>query len=437
MAQRIAVREFTVSSADEIDAVVASIREKETSDGNLSSRVGAIIERVRTGGDSTLLELTNEFDSHEIKNTSDLRVTRPEIKKAYSKLSKEQVEALKAAARQIAGFASTQCKRFEARSYRTPLGFVVKERYVPFTRIGGYVPGGQAAYPSTVLMICVTAREAGVKEIVLASPPRNDGLVNETVLVAADICGVTEILKVGGAQAVAALALGTESTRKVSLVVGPGNKYVTEAKRQVSGRGEVLIDSLAGPTELLIVAGKSAEPTLVAEDIISQAEHGNRTLCGLVTNSKRLCDETMSVLRGMTKRPRISQIMESNLFTVLVHDEKLMVEFANSFAAEHLEVMATNRRLSKQITNSGLVMQGENVPCAATDYIVGTNHILPTGGTSRLSSGLGVSNFLKRVLVVSGSKASIRKGAKLVATISDMEGLPNHAFAALARNGDK
>lgn len=429
----IAVRDFSVSSSKEVEAAVSSIREEEDTDQSLTSRVEEIIQRVNSRGDSALVELTKEFDSPIITSTSDLMVTDTEIKKAYSKLTREQLTALKTARRQISDLASKQRKRFAPRRYSTPLGFVVQERYVPFPRIGGYVPGGLATYPSTVLMICVTAREAGVKDIVLATPPRKDGLVDEAVLVAADICGVREILKVGGAQAIAALALGTESMRKVSLVAGPGNKYVTEAKRQVSAKGSVLIDSLAGPTELLVVADKSAEPTLVAEDLISQAEHGNKTLCGLVTNSRKLCDDVVSTLKGMKERPRISEILESRLFTVLASDEKLMVEFAQVFAPEHIEVMTSNSRILKEITNAGLVIRGENVPCSATDYIVGTNHILPTGGTAKVTPGLGVSNFLKRVLVVSGSKAAIKKAAKSVNTLAEMEGLQNHGFAALAR----
>lgn len=429
----IAVREFTVSSSKEVEVAVSSIREEENTDQVLASRVEEIIERVNSRGDDALVELTKEFDSHEINSTLDLKVTSAEIKKAYSKLTREQVTALRTAKRQISDLASKQRRRFAPGRYSTPLGFVVQERYVPFPRVGGYVPGGLATYPSTVLMICATAREARVKDIVLATPPRKDGSVDEAVLVAADICGVKEILKVGGAQAIAALALGTESVRKVSLVAGPGNKYVTEAKRQVSAKGNVLIDSLAGPTELLIVADNSAAPTLVAEDLISQAEHGNKTLCGLVTNSSKLRDNVVSVLKGMSERPRISEILESRLFTVLASNEKLMVEFAQVFAPEHIEVMTPNSRISKEITNSGLVMYGENVPCSATDYVVGTNHILPTGGTAKVTSGLGVSNFLKRVVVVSGDKGAIKKAAKSVNTLAEMEGLRNHGYAALAR----
>lgn len=429
----IAVKQFAVSSAQELESVVSSIREEETSNESVSSKIEEIINRVREKGDVALVELTREFDSPEIKTVSDLWVSRVEIKKAYSKLTREQITALRTATRQISTLVSRQRKRFLPRKYQTPLGFVIKERYVSFARIGGYVPGGLASYPSTVLMICVTARVAGVKEIVLATPPRKDGSINEAVLVAADICHVKEILKVGGAQAVAALAIGTESMKKVSLVAGPGNKFVTEAKRQVSAKGEVLIDSLAGPTELLIVADESADPTLVAEDLVSQAEHGNKTLCGMVTNSKKLCRDVVSILEGLKERPRISQIRESSIFTVLASGEKLMIEFAQAFAPEHVEVMTSSRRISNQITNSGLVMNGENVPCAATDYIVGTNHILPTGGTAKVTSGLGVSNFLKRVSVVSAPKSAIRKAAKFVPILAVMEGLPNHGAAALAR----
>ncbi len=226
---------------------------------------------------------------------------------------------------------------------------------------------------------------------------------------------------------VAALAFGTRTIRKVDLIARPGNQYVTEAKRQVSAMRQVLIESLAGPTELLIIADKSADSLLVAEDLISQAEHGNRTLCGLVSDSPELIINVAARLRKISDRPRLTQILESTLFTVLVRTKGMMVEFAQRFAPEHLEVMTTNSKsILGKLTNSGLVLTGDYTPCSSTDYIAGTNHILPTGGTARLASGLGVEDFLKRVTTVSASKQTLWKASKLISTLANMENLPNH-----------
>ena len=201
---------------------------------------------------------------------------------------------------------------------------------------------------------------------------------------------------------------------------------------------QVLIENLAGPTELLIIASKTAEPLFVAEDLISQAEHGNRTLCGLVSDSPELIKNVTARLRNISDRPRLGQILESTLFTVLVRNEGMMVEFAQMFAPEHLEVMIANSKsIRKKLTNSGLVLIGNYTPCSSTDYIAGTNHILPTGGTARLASGLGVEDFLKRVTTVSASRQTLRKASKVIATLANMENLPNHGKAAFARFSEK
>ncbi|MGI0090136.1 MAG: histidinol dehydrogenase [Nitrososphaerales archaeon] len=397
-------------------------------------RTGDIINRVRVGGDKALVELTRKFDSPSIKTVEDLRVSRQEIEKAHSRLDPAQADVLKLVSKQIASLARQQMVRFRKMKFKSPLGFVINERYMPFDRIGGYVPGGLASYPSTVLMICITARRAGIRDIILATPPRKDGSVCESILVAADICGVGEIIKAGGAQAVAAMAIGTESIRKVDLIAGPGNQYVTEAKRQLAASGSVLIDSLAGPTELLIIADENADALLVAGDLISQAEHGNRTLCGIASNSKTLLQKVDSLIRGSFDRPRQAQIRESSLFSVLVPSRSMLVEFAQRFAPEHLEVMLKNpENYEARLTNSGLVLTGNYTPCSSTDYVAGTNHILPTGGTARISSGLGVENFLKRVTSVTASRESLRRSSATISTIANMENLPNHSMAALSR----
>ena len=428
------INQYIVDTIAEVDVAVSRIRGGVTSDPSVVMRVAQIVDEVRKSGDDALVRLVRNYDSTEINRPRDLRVSREEVRGAYSSVASEQVAALRALAKQIEKIASEEMKSFRPRRSQSPLGFIVRERYVPFRRIGGYVPGGLASYPSTVLMICVVARMAGVQDIVLVTPPRKDGTVSEPTLVAADFCGVKQIIKAGGAQAVAALAYGTQSIEKVDVIVGPGNQYVTEAKRQVAASGRVLIDSLAGPTELLIIADKFADPILVSEDLISQAEHGNRTLCGVVSDSPKLIEEVVPKLRNVSDRPRLSHIMESVLFTVQVPNKSMMIEFAQRFAPEHLEVMTKQvDHVERRLTNSGLVLLGNFTPCSSTDYIAGTNHVLPTGGTAAVSSGLSVQNFLKRVTYVSGSRRSLQKAAGFVSTLANMENLPNHAAAVETR----
>lgn len=389
---------------------------------------------VRSGGDGELLSLTRRYDSQNISKVEDLVVTKEEIKRAYSRLDSRTLNALKTAARQIRAFSEMQLSRFQEKSFRSPLGFSIKESYRPLRRIGGYVPGGLAAYPSTVLMLGIPARVAGVKEIVISSPPQKDGTLPDSVLVAADLAGVSEVLKLGGAQAVAALALGTPLVRKVELIVGPGNEYVTEAKLQLASG--VMIDFAAGPTELLVLADESANPVFVAEDIISQAEHGNRTICGVATTSDKIARSVIELIKtGSEARPRSEHISRCNLFSVVVKDKDLLIEFAKKFAPEHLEVMVKNpKQFADILANAaGLVLLGSYTPCSSSDYIVGTNHVLPTGGKASFYPGLGVERFLRRSTTVMGSKAAMKTSARYISTLAKIEGLPNHASAALAR----
>ncbi len=435
MSSTVRVERYSVASLSDIQKAVSRIRQLEKSgDTDLVKAVSEIVDTVKRDSDSALINYAEKLDSVKFRKSSDLKVTENEIRHAYSKVSKSEIKALKTAYTQVAAVAREQNRRFEEKKFKTPLGFEIDERYVPLERIGGYIPGGLASYPSTVLMICVPAKIAGVKEIVLTTPPRKDGSIKESVLVAADICGVKEILKSGGAQAVAALAFGTKSIKKVDLIAGPGNKYVTEAKRQVVSEGQALIDSLAGPTELLVMADKSANQTWVVEDLVSQAEHGNRTLIGLVSNSASLVREVQYRLTNLTERPRMSHIQSSKIFTVFARTKELMLEFAQSFSPEHLEVMMNvSENYLRKLTNSGLVLVGDYTPCSSTDYIVGTNHILPTGGMAKHSSGLAVENFLRRVTTVKGSKRSLGLSYRMISTLANNEDLPNHGFAAVSR----
>lgn len=436
----ISFQEFEISGSTPLREIVSEIRgdnSKSPSNTHFESRVSEIITKVKNEGDAALLELSARYDGASFSTAKSLFVPKDEFDIASESLSKQQKEALRSAHAQIRWLAKSQMrKRYRKCTYRTPLGFTVEESFAPLKRIGGYVPGGLASYPSTVLMICAPAREAGVSDIVLATPPNSSGKVAPALLYAASLCGVSEVIKLGGAQAIASLAYGSESIQKVELIAGPGNQYVTEAKRQVSASGAVLIDALAGPTELLILADRRARPDLVSEDLISQAEHGNKTLIGVVSDSA----EFLSRVRDATyeavsiKRERYEHIRQSCLFSVKARSLDEAVEFAQSFAPEHLELHASNASsFERKLTSAGLILSGEYVPCSATDYIVGTDHILPTGGSASRSSGLSVETFLRRVTVVRSSSASLRRALKPLAELAKLEGLPNHAAAANTR----
>jgi len=436
----VSLREFTASTPGDVGKIVSLLRNETTSGAAppLFEAVAEILRSVQSGGNHSLLELSRKYDRTSFSDAKELFATKAEMEAAASRLNSQQLGALKKAYAQIRFLARMQMKeRFMARKFKTPLGFIVRESYSPLRRIGGYIPGGLASYPSTVLMICGPAREAGVKDIVLSTPPRRDGTVNDATLAAALICGVKEVVKLGGAQAIAALAYGTESIKKVDLIAGPGNQYVTEAKKQVSSL--VSIDALAGPTELLIISDRYSDPRIIFEDIISQAEHGNRTLCGVVTDSEDLIRAFKKILREEScGRKRIEQIAQASIFTVKTQNLDQAYEFAQALAPEHLEVQVAVAKQRKQppigrLSNSGLVLLGKYAPCSATDYVVGTNHILPTGGLAFRSEGVSVGTFLKRVTVVESDRSSLRRSLKTLAVLAEMEGLPNHHEAARSR----
>ena len=398
----------------------------------VENNVKAIIRKVMENGDTALIELTEKFDKASLV-TKDLPVTRKEIEEAYKEVGKEQVSALKFMKNRVSTFEKLTLKQagFETSSE----GISVQNALRPVESVGCYIPGGQAAYPSTLVMTAVPAKTAGVPRIVVCSPPNGEGKVNPMVLVAADICGVNEVYKVGGAQAIAALAYGTETIKPVKKIVGPGSKYVTAAKILVSK--DVAIDMPAGPSEVLVLADDTANPQFIALDMISQAEHGADSVAGLITTSEKLAEQVQRWLAKAAGAPReeiVAKALEQYGFIIACKDTAEAVELANVFAPEHVEVMTRNpERVAEKITSAGLILVGSYSPVALSDYASGTNHVLPTGGFGSAFSGLSALDFTRRVSVVECSREGLRSVRERVEVMTEAENLPNHYKAVEAR----
>lgn len=393
----------------EID--IGEIRSKVILDEALS-KVKPIVEDVRKKGDSALKYYTKKFDGVEIDN---FRVSEDEVEQAFKRIKPEIIEALNEAYKNIREFHERQLP--EEWSYEKN-GLKLGQLMRPLQRVGCYIPGGRASYPSTALMATIPARVAGVKEIVCVSPPNKNGRVNDLVLVACKIVGVREIYKVGGAQAIAALAYGTESIAKVQKIVGPGNIYVTAAKQLVSL--EVAIDLPAGPSEVLIVAEEHANPEFIAFDLLAQAEHDPNACCVLVTTSGKLAKEVYERL--------LSYKIEANCFILIAENLEDALNFTNEFAPEHLELILKNPTdFLERVKNAGSVFIGEYSPVACGDYASGTNHILPTLGYAKTFSGLTVYDFLKFISFQSLDKKALEKLGKTIITLAEAEGLKMHA----------
>jgi len=409
-----------------IDSFVESRRQK-TSEKDKKT-VQAILNDVRKNGDSAVKKYERKFNG---RKTSQLRVSAKEIKKARSKISREEVTAL----RDMSTSSLLPDVKILAIGRAADRGSCYRH-FVPIPSVGCYIPGGQARYPSSVVMSVVPARKAGVKRIVVVSPPGRDGKIDPLTIAAAKMCGATEIYKVGGAQAIGALAYGTKSIPKVDKIVGPGGKFVSIAKSLVSD--QTAIDMVAGPTELGIIADASSDPELVALDLISQAEHSKDTMCFVITQSKTMAKQIQKSLEKLIstteRRSIIKESISKNGFIAVCKNQNEMIELANKIAPEHLELMVKNAKsLSKKITGAGLVLIGKNTPSAASDYLLGTNHILPTNGFGRTRGGLGVLDFLKLQTVVESDKSTLRKISKSLKLLTDAEDLPNHYKAVKRR----
>ena len=398
---------------------------------NVSAAVDAVITNVRQNGDAALLEYTEKFDGVKL---SDLRVSDEEIARAMMQVSPGLVDTLRAAAANIEAFHRAQVRQDVVLTDRP--GMVLGQRYTPIEKVGICVPRSPVAFPSTILMNVIPAKIAGVKDIVLVTPPEKDGTVSSAALVAAAIAGVDRIFKVGGAQAVAALAYGTETVPAVDKIVGPGGIFVATAKRKVFGK--VGIDMIAGPSEILVLADGTCDPKWVAADLLSQAEHDVMASAVLATDSEPLAKAVQAeVERQLTLLPRepiARKSMENNAKILLCKTLDEAISVANRIAPEHLEICVDDPfAILSKIQNAGSIFLGKNAPEALGDYFAGPNHTLPTSGTARFSSPLGVDDFIKKSQFIYYTRDALEQVAKPIAAFAREEGLEGHARSVTVR----
>lgn len=395
--------------------------------------VNEIIAKVKSEGDTALFEYTLKFDKF-VLNTENIRVTREEIEEAYGKLDSALVEVIRKSAENIRSFHMKQLRNswFDAKEDGTILGMKI----TPIAKAGVYVPGGKAAYPSSVLMNVIPAKVAGVSEIIMTTPPGADGKINPGTLVAADIAGVDTIYKVGGAQAIAAMAFGTESVPKVDKITGPGNIFVALAKKAVYGY--VSIDSIAGPSEILVLADDTANPRYVAADLLSQAEHDELASAILITTSKDLAQKVSEQVDLFVKQLSRSEIMQKSLdnygYILLAENMTDAIDAVNEIASEHLEILTANPfEVMTKVKNAGAIFMGEYASEPLGDYFAGPNHILPTNGTAKFFSPVNVDDFIKKTSIISYSREALEKVHNDIEKFAESEGLTAHANSIKVR----
>ena len=401
---------------------------------NVEGIVTEIIENVRKNGDKALFEYCEKFDKAKL---SSLQVTAEELDEAVAAVDPAFIAVLEKAAANIRRFHEKQIRNGFILNDRP--GIVMGQKIIPVDRAGLYVPGGTAAYPSTVLMDSIPARIAGVPEVVMVTPPNAEGKINPVILAAARIAGIDKVFKVGGAQAIAALAYGTESVPKVDKIVGPGNAFVAEAKKQVFG--QVSIDMIAGPSEILIVSDGGSNPKHLAADLLSQAEHDKLASAVLVTDSYELAEKVRTELEiqiPLLERSEIARAsIDSNGKIIVCDDLRQAIDISNEIAPEHLELCVDNPfDYLDAIRHAGSVFMGRNCPEALGDYLAGPNHTLPTSGAARFSSPLGVDDFVKKMQYTYYTRDALAAVADDVAAFARAEGLTAHARSATVRRED-
>ena len=414
------------------DAMLSIVRQytQQTTDMEIERRVYDIIENVRANGDAALREYSEKFDGVKL---DDFKVDQSIIDAAWDNLPEDLKHALLVAKKNITEFHSREIEQGFV-DMDTP-GITRGQKVTPLARVGLYVPGGTAAYPSTIMMTALPAKIAGVKEIIMVTPPQKDG-INPAVLGAAKLAGVDAVYQVGGAQGVAALAYGTEQIPKVDKIVGPGNIYVATAKRQVFG--QVDIDMIAGPSEIGVIADESANPVHLAADLLSQAEHDPRARAIMVTNSEKLANLVSDeVERQLSQVPRESiarPAIENNSYIAVMDSVEDMFTVMNEVAPEHLEIQLPDpMEYMSMVENAGSVFLGRYASEPLGDYVGGTNHVLPTSGTAKFSSPLGVYDFVKRISFTQFSRERLQEVAKDITTLARTEGLEAHARAIEVR----
>jgi histidinol dehydrogenase len=408
----------------------------ETATEEVAAAVQEVVERVRRQGDPAVLEYTEKFDKVKL-TLKDMRVTPEEVQAAYATVDEKKVNALKLAAQNIRAFHEKQ--KVSSWVNQGADGVILGQLARPIRSVGIYVPGGKACYPSSVLMNTIPAKVAGVEQLVMCSPVPG-GNLNPYILVAADIAGVSEIYKIGGAQAVAAMAYGTATIPRVDKIVGPGNIYVATAKRYVFG--QVDIDMIAGPSEILIIADESADPVFVASDLLSQAEHDELASSLLITTSRALAEkvdaEVERQLANLARKEIARKAIDRFGAIVVVNNLKEAAEVSNSIAPEHLELAVEKPfELLGSIQNAGAIFLGHYTPESVGDYVAGPNHVLPTGGTARFFSPLSTESFMKKSSLLFYTKEGLDKVGEAVMQIADVEGLEAHGNTIKVRMAKK
>ena len=418
---------ITVGDIDKFASTVISKPSKKD-----KQAIESILLDVKKKGDTAVRKYEKKFGG--ISKNSFL-VSKKEINSSYSKVTKEQIQALQISKKRLYKTESELKKRLENFVIKND-GIQLTKRFLPISSVGCYVPGGFARYPSSLIMSVIPAKVAGVRRIVVVSPSNKVGSIDPLTLVAADICGITEIYKVGGAQAVGALAYGTKSITKVDKIVGPGSMYVSIAKSLVSDT--ISIDMIAGPTELGIVVDSTANPDIVAADLISQAEHSEDTLCFVITcsnlNAKKIQESIQQKIKNIKRQSIVKKSLEKNGFIAVCKSDSDLIRLANTLAPEHLEIITKKPKLiSSKITTAGLVLIGQNTPSSASDYMLGSNHILPTNQFGKARGSLSVLDFMKLNTEVECTKESLRKISKYMKSLCNSEELPNHYEAVRSR----
>ena len=399
---------------------------------NNKTIVESILKSVKKNGDKAIRKYEKKFTG---ANISSLHLSQMEIKNAYSKISKTELSALRLAKSRLEKTESTVKSLLKNITINND-GIKISKKFIPIENVGCYIPGGLARYPSSVIMSVIPAKIAGVKRIVVVSPPNSDGKIDPLTIVTADICGADEIYKTGGVQSIAALSFGTKSIPKVDKIVGPGGAFVTAAKSLVSD--QTGIDMLAGPTELGIVADNSANAKFIALDLISQAEHSSDTFCYLITTSEKLAKSVNDIiLESIPKIKRntfVKSSLKNNGFIGICKTNSDMIDLANILAPEHLQIMTKNSEsFANKITSPGLILLGNNTPSSASDYILGSNHILPTSGFGKIRGSLSVLDFIKISTQITSSKSSLFKISKYLEVLTKSEGFSNHYEAVRGR----